>query len=58
MNKVCAPTKTEDLNVHVFNMVTGMKESKILTRQVACKCKFNGGSIIQIKSGIKINVEV
>ena len=55
---MCAPTKTEDLNVHVFNMVTGMKESKILTRQVACKCKFNGGSIIQIKSGIKINVEV
>ena len=57
---MCAPTKTEDLNVHVFNMVTWMKESKILTRQVACKCKckFNGGSVIQIKSGIKINVEV
>ena len=57
---MCAPTKTEDLNVHVFNMVTGMKESKILTKHVSCKCKckFNGVSVIQIKSGIKINVEV
>ena len=22
-NKVCVPNKTEDLNIHVFNMITG-----------------------------------
>ena len=27
-NKVCVPNKTEDLNIHAFNMVTGKNESK------------------------------
>ena len=25
-NKVCVPNKTEDLNLHVFNMITGINE--------------------------------
>ena len=29
-NKVCAPNKTEDLNLSVFNMITGINESKTL----------------------------
>ena len=43
-NKVCVPSKTEDLNVHVFIMITGNNESKILTknRSCKCKCKFDG----------------
>ena len=25
-NKLCVPNKTEDLNIHVFNMITGINE--------------------------------
>ena len=31
-NKVCIPNKTEDLNLSVSNMITGMNESKTLTK--------------------------
>ena len=43
-NKVCVPNKTEDLNLCVFNMITGVNESKTLTKHVSykCKCKFDG----------------
>ena len=43
-NKVCVPNKTEDLNVHVFNMITEKNELKILTKDKSCegKCKFDG----------------
>ena len=27
-NKLCVPNKTEDLNIHAFNMITGKNESK------------------------------
>ena len=30
-NDVCVPNKTEDLNLSVFNMITGINKSKILT---------------------------
>ena len=43
-NKVCIPNKTEDLNLSVFNMITGINESKLLTKHISCecKCKFDG----------------
>ena len=43
-NKVCAPNKTEDLNLSVFNMITEKNELKILTKHISCecKCKFDG----------------
>ena len=39
-----APNTTEDLNVHVFNMITEKSESKILTKDISCayKCKSDG----------------
>ena len=37
-NEVCVPNKTEDLNLSVFNMETGITELKILTMHVSCKC--------------------
>ena len=37
--KVCVPKKTEDLNLSVFNMMTGINESKPLTKLVSCRCK-------------------
>ena len=42
--RVCVPSKTEDLNIHVFNMIAGKNESKILTKDISCecKCKFDG----------------
>ena len=27
-NEVCVPNKTEDLNIHVFNMITGKMNQK------------------------------
>ena len=48
--KVCVPNKTEDLNLSVFNMITGINESKTLTKNISCECKFNV-IIIQINGG-------
>ena len=43
-NKVYAPNKTEDLNLSVFNMITGIEYLKTLTKHILCecKCKFDG----------------
>ena len=43
-NKVCVPNYTEDLNLRVLNMITGINESKTLTKHLSCecKCKFDG----------------
>ena len=43
-NKACVPTKSEYLNIHVFNKIIGKTESKILTKDISreCKCKFDG----------------
>ena len=38
-NKVCVPNKTEDLNLNMLNMITGINESKALTKHILCKCK-------------------
>ena len=40
---MCAPNKTEDLDLNVFNIFTDINESKILTKHISCecKCKFN-----------------
>ena len=38
-NKVCFPNKTEDLNLSMFNIITGINESKTLTKHISCKCK-------------------
>ena len=36
---VCVSNKTKDLNLSVFNMITGVNESKKLTKYISCKCK-------------------
>ena len=38
-NKVCVPNKTAGLNLSVFNMITGINDSKILTKHKSCECK-------------------
>ena len=44
-NKECAPNKTEDLNLNVFNMITKINESKTLTKRVSCECKCKFDSV-------------
>ena len=58
-SRICVPNK-EDVNLKVFNAVTRMNESKTLTKVITCrcKCKFDGGNVIQVKIGITINVDV
>ena len=43
-NKACVPNKTEDLNIHLFDMILGMNELEMLTQHISyeCKCKFYG----------------
>ena len=33
-NRICVPNKTGDLNINIFNMITGKNESKILTKDM------------------------
>ena len=39
-NKVWAPNKAKNLNLSVFDMITGKNESNILTKHISCECKF------------------
>ena len=41
-NMVCVPNKTEDLNLCVFNMITGTNETKTLTKYISLECRFDG----------------
>ena len=42
-NIVCVPNKAEDLNIHVFNMITEKNELKVLIKDTwwECECKFD-----------------
>ena len=39
-NRACVSNITEDLNLHVCDMVTRINESKTLTKHISCKYKF------------------
>ena len=43
-NKVCIPNQTEDLNLNVLHVITGINELKTLAKYISCecKCKFDG----------------
>ena len=59
-NKLCVPNEREDLNLRVFDMITGINESKTLTKHISfkCKCRFDEKNVILINGGITINVDV
>ena len=44
--KKCIPSKTKDLNVKVFNMITKRTEAKNFVKHISCdcKCKFNSST--------------
>ena len=33
------PNKTGDLNIHIFSIITGINDSKILIKHTSCECK-------------------
>ena len=37
-NREIVPSKTGDLNLHVFNFITGINESKTLIKHLSCEC--------------------
>ena len=39
-NKVDVPNETEALDLHVFNMLTVINESRTLTKNTSCKCEY------------------
>ena len=38
-NKVFVPNKTEDINLNMFNIITGINKLETLTKHISCKCK-------------------
>ena len=38
-------SKTKDVNVKVFNMITKMNESKTLVKHISCDCKYKFNSV-------------
>ena len=54
-NRVCVPSKTEDLKLSMFNMITVINQSYV------CKYKFDGKkckNVIQINDWTTINIDV
>ena len=37
--KIYGPSKTKDINVKVFNMITNINESETLVKYISCDCK-------------------
>ena len=58
--RICVPIKTEDVDLSVLNLITGINESKTLWNINHANVNVNLmiEHIFQIKSGIKINVDV
>ena len=52
--------KTDNGILNVFNIITDINQSKILTKHISyeSKCKFDGKNITQINAGITINLHV
>ena len=44
--KICAPSKTKDVNIKSFNIITSIHEAKTLVKHISCdfKWKFNSMS--------------
>ena len=58
LKKACVSDKTENLNLNVFNMITGINQSRTLTKyiHVNANASLMVESVTRIKSGTTINV--
>ena len=53
-NKLCAPNKTEDLNLSMFKTITGIKKTKTLTKHISCEYKYKfDGRKMQLRSMVE-----
>ena len=54
------PSKAEDLNLSMFNMIPEINESSILIKEILCegKYRYDGKNVIHINGGITRNVDV
>ena len=59
-NKVSVPSKAEDLNLSMCNMIPEINESSILKKEISRKGKYryDEKNVIHINSGITRNVDV
>ena len=37
--KICVSSKTKDINVKVFDMITKIHQAEILVKHIACHCE-------------------
>ena len=37
--EICVPSKTKDVNVKVFNIITRINKAKTLVKHISCDCK-------------------
>ena len=56
-NKVYVSNKIKNLNLNIFNIITGINKSKTLTKHISCKCKcrLDGRKCNSNQSGIMVN---
>ena len=45
-DRICVLSKSEDLNLKLFNIISGMNESKTLVKHISynCRCKYDGNN--------------
>ena len=46
--KICVLSKTKDINIKVFNMITNKNEAKTMAKRISynCKCKLNNSTCL------------
>ena len=55
--KICVPDTMKNLNIKVFNLMSGTNETRFIKWHEKCKCECRLNAIA-CKDGIKINVDV
>ena len=59
--KICVPNKTENVDVKVFNMITGINETKTFTKNVSCDWNYKFDSkknVIKTINGMEISANI
>ena len=52
-NRVCVPNKTEDLNLIVFDIITGINDQNFKN-----ECKFDGRKNCEIMRSVSLSVKI
>ena len=38
-DRICVPHKVKNMNVKVFNLISGLNETRTIVQQESCECK-------------------